>query len=113
MKTRLLTLSTAGVLVTSVAFAGAEKGKDTGPAATTETPKEPEGGPSATPTPETIKAVQGALRDRGYEAGPIDGVTGPKTEAALRAFQSAKGLRETGRIDFATMAKLGVEPSSR
>lgn len=110
MKKRLVPLATVGLLVASVAFVGAELGKDTTQAAATESAKEPR--PSATLTPETIKVVQEALRDQGYEPGPIDGVAGPKTEAALRAFQSAKGLEQTGRIDFATMAKLGIQPSS-
>jgi peptidoglycan hydrolase-like protein with peptidoglycan-binding domain len=111
MKKRLIALAPLGVLVASVAFAGAETGKETAPAAATEAAQGPKAGPPATFTPETIKAVQGALRDHGYEPGPIDGVAGPRTEAALRAFQVARGLEETGRIDFATMGKLGVEPS--
>jgi peptidoglycan hydrolase-like protein with peptidoglycan-binding domain len=33
---------------------------------------------------------------------------GPKTAAALRAFQKSEGLPETGRLDSATRGKLGV-----
>jgi peptidoglycan hydrolase-like protein with peptidoglycan-binding domain len=39
----------------------------------------------------------------------MDGVIGPQTSQAIRAFQSANGLKETGRIDSETAKKLGVE----
>lgn len=57
---------------------------------------------------EEVKAVQEALREHGQNPGPIDGVMGPKTQAALREFQRSEGLPETGRIDPETMAKLGA-----
>jgi peptidoglycan hydrolase-like protein with peptidoglycan-binding domain len=55
-----------------------------------------------------VKAAQQALKDKGQDPGPIDGVMGPKTQAALKAFQQAEGLTTTGRLDSETMAKLGV-----
>jgi peptidoglycan hydrolase-like protein with peptidoglycan-binding domain len=39
----------------------------------------------------------------------MDGVLGPQTSAAIRAFQNASGLKETGRLDPETAKKLGVE----
>lgn len=57
---------------------------------------------------EEVKAVQEALREHGQDPGPIDGIMGPKTQAALREFQRSEGLPETGRIDPETMAKLGA-----
>jgi peptidoglycan hydrolase-like protein with peptidoglycan-binding domain len=36
---------------------------------------------------------------------------GPKTQAALKAFQKASGLKETGKLDDQTAEKLGVEKS--
>jgi peptidoglycan hydrolase-like protein with peptidoglycan-binding domain len=112
MKKHLMPLATAGVLLTSVVAAGPEQDEDPAAAAAAGTAEEAKAEPSPAATPETIKAVQQALRGKGYEPGPIDGVMGPKTEAALRAFQSAEGLKETGRLDFATLAELGVTPSS-
>ena len=57
---------------------------------------------------EQTKNVQKALQDKGMDPGPIDGIMGPKTHAALRAFQKDQKLPETGRADNQTLAKLGV-----
>ena len=42
------------------------------------------------------KAVQSALQELGYQTGPIDGVVGPATKAAIRRFQIDAGLPATG-----------------
>ncbi len=57
---------------------------------------------------EQVKAVQKALQDKGMDPGPIDGVMGPKTMAALKAFQKDQTLTESGRLDDQTREKLGV-----
>jgi hypothetical protein len=54
------------------------------------------------------RAAQQALRTEGFDPGPIDGVMGPRTEAALRDYQRAHELQDTGRLDEPTMAKLNV-----
>jgi peptidoglycan hydrolase-like protein with peptidoglycan-binding domain len=59
-----------------------------------------------------VKAVQQALKDKGHDPGDPDGMMGPRTQAALRDFQKAQGLKETGRLDTETMAKLGVDAKS-
>ncbi len=46
------------------------------------------------------------LSRRGFSCGPIDGVGGAQTGAALRAFQAANGLEPNGRLDTATLAIL-------
>jgi peptidoglycan hydrolase-like protein with peptidoglycan-binding domain len=56
-----------------------------------------------------VKKVQEALKDKGHDPGPIDGVMGPKTQEALRAFQQSNNLKATGRIDAETAQKLGIE----
>lgn len=56
-----------------------------------------------------VMAVQQALKDEGHDPGPIDGLMGPRTRQALRAFQTAEGLPETGRTDTATLDALGVD----
>jgi hypothetical protein len=45
------------------------------------------------------QAVQSALARRGYYRGAIDGVLGPETRNAIRAFQAQRGLAVTGQID--------------
>lgn len=42
------------------------------------------------------KALQQALKDRGYDPGPIDGIIGAGTKRALRAWQQAAGLPADG-----------------
>ena len=61
---------------------------------------------------EDIKKVQEALKEKGQDPGPADGVLGAQTQKALRAFQSANGLKSTGRLDAETAKALGVEGGS-
>lgn len=55
-----------------------------------------------------VRGAQQALNDRGYDAGAVDGVFGPQTESAIRSFQQTQGLPQTGALDPATLAALGV-----
>jgi peptidoglycan hydrolase-like protein with peptidoglycan-binding domain len=59
-------------------------------------------------SPDEIRSVQQALNDQGYNVGAVDGVMGPNTEDALRQFQQARNLRQTGQPDPETLAALGV-----
>lgn len=43
-----------------------------------------------------VKALQQALNDLGFEAGPADGLPGPATQNAIRRYQSAHGLPPDG-----------------
>lgn len=45
---------------------------------------------------ESVRRLQQILGRIGYDVGPDDGVFGPRTERALRAFQRGVGLEETG-----------------
>jgi hypothetical protein len=56
-----------------------------------------------------IRQVQEALKHRGKNPGPIDGIMGPRTAAALRQFQNDSGLEQTGTLDAATLARLGYD----
>ncbi len=44
----------------------------------------------------SILEIQKALKAAGYDPGPLDGIDGPRTHAALTAFQQAKGLSTAG-----------------
>jgi peptidoglycan hydrolase-like protein with peptidoglycan-binding domain len=60
---------------------------------------------------EQVKAVQQALKDKGFDPGEVDGAMGPKTQAALRDYQQKEGLKATGNADAETMAKLTASAS--
>jgi hyperosmotically inducible protein len=70
---------------------------------------------------EHVRLMQQALKKEGYDPGPIDGVQGPQTTAAIQAFQKAENLTVTGRADAETLGKLRISsdagsanrPSSR
>jgi hypothetical protein len=45
------------------------------------------------------KSVQQALNDAGYDAGPVDGAPGRRTQAAVRTFQADMGAAPDGTLD--------------
>src|SRR5580765_1466059 len=53
-----------------------------------------------------VHALQQRLSDLGFDPNGIDGVFGPGTEAAVRAFQQAKGLSVDGKVGPQTNAAL-------
>jgi len=59
-----------------------------------------------------IKTVQEALKGKGNDPGPVDGIMGPQTQKAIREFQQASGLKTTGRLDAETATALGVKSGS-
>jgi uncharacterized protein (TIGR02594 family) len=54
----------------------------------------------------SIKEIQQALAGVGYRPGPIDGVWGRQTAAAVRAFQARHGLEPDGIVGPITLAAL-------
>jgi N-acetylmuramoyl-L-alanine amidase len=67
-----------------------------------------------------VATLQRKLNDLGFDAGRVDGMLGPRTEAALRDFQANIGLSPTGICDavvvesFANLARAitGGRPES-
>ncbi len=57
--------------------------------------------------PGLISDLQRALKNAGHNPGPIDGVMGNGTMAALRSYQASKGLAQGG-ITMETLESLGV-----
>ncbi|HSI10350.1 MAG TPA: L,D-transpeptidase family protein [Rariglobus sp.] len=66
--------------------------------------------PRTYPRPvDSLLEAQIALARHGFSSGPIDGVPGAQTAAALRAFQQSRALPPTGRLDDATRTTLILE----
>ncbi|HLH03783.1 MAG TPA: peptidoglycan-binding domain-containing protein [Bryobacteraceae bacterium] len=60
----------------------------------------------------TVKNVQQALKDKGFDPGPIDGRLGPQTRGALKKYQASQNLDADGRIGAKTLDSLGVKEAS-
>ena len=61
-----------------------------------------------------VRQVQDALEAKGFDPGPIDGIAGPRTKAAIRKFQNRFGMKASGEIDNQTLFALGkVELAAR
>lgn len=56
-----------------------------------------------------VKEVQGILKNAGFDPGLPDGIMGGQTRGAIRAFQKAKSLKPTGKIDSTTLLALNRE----
>jgi len=63
------------------------------------------------PSSEEIRQVQIALKEKGF-AVEVDGTLGPRTRAALMAFQRREGLQATGQMDQRTFVSLGISSRS-
>jgi hypothetical protein len=68
-----------------------------------------------------VRSAQQALQEKGFDPGPVDGVMGAKTTAAIKEFQQKNNLTVTGTLDTDTRDRLlassppsaspGTEPS--
>jgi len=58
-------------------------------------------------TPDLVAGLQEALLNAGHDPGPIDGIIGPRTNAAIGSYQKAKGLA-SGALTYETLESLNV-----
>jgi peptidoglycan hydrolase-like protein with peptidoglycan-binding domain len=58
-----------------------------------------------------VSEVQRKLRGLGFDAGPVNGDFGAKTQAALAQFQLSTVIPASGQLDERTLAELGIERS--
>jgi hypothetical protein len=63
---------------------------------------------NALPRDPQIAELQRTLNQRGYTAGPVDGIYGPMTRDAIVAWQRSNNVPVTGRPTPEMMAQLGV-----
>ena len=59
-----------------------------------------------------VRALQRRLARAGYRPGRVDGLYGPRTEQALKRFQTAHGLSADGVADAGTLARLSTNAAS-
>jgi peptidoglycan hydrolase-like protein with peptidoglycan-binding domain len=124
MTSMVTTKHRLGIIV-AVMVAGALAGCASGQSQTAAAPPPAPAPPSAEPAPQpaaqpaapvqqrvshhgSIESVQTALNANGAKV-TVDGRMGPKTAAALRAFQHQHNLKVTGRPDRVTLQALGVQ----
>ncbi len=59
-------------------------------------------------TSDIIRSVQRSLTDAGFNPGPADGMSGPRTVAAINDFQNQNNLAGGGQLTKETLRALGV-----
>ena len=57
----------------------------------------------------TVIYVQQSLNTLGFDAGPVDGISGPRTHRAIRAFENRAELAENGEVSPALLRGLLAE----
>jgi peptidoglycan hydrolase-like protein with peptidoglycan-binding domain len=65
----------------------------------------------ATPS-ELVRKIQAGLAARGLYDGPADGLTGPRTEAAILFFEQTEGMEETGEPSESILERLNAVASA-
>ncbi|MDQ6786490.1 MAG: peptidoglycan-binding protein [Acidobacteriota bacterium] len=57
---------------------------------------------------EQVSTAQKMLKEKGLYAGAVTGKLDPDTRAAIKNYQGANGLKNTGTLNRATLEKMGV-----
>lgn len=59
---------------------------------------------------DTVRKAQQALKDKGFDPGPVDGIMGAQTREAVKKFQEKQAnMKGTGQLNQQTLSALGVE----
>jgi peptidoglycan hydrolase-like protein with peptidoglycan-binding domain len=58
---------------------------------------------------EPVRQAQQALKDKGFDPGPVDGRYGPQTREAVRRYQKENKIVANGRLGGDTYESLGVK----
>ena len=88
----------------STSAPAANPAQPTSPAQTVN-PAQPTTGLPVTPSA-SVKKLQQELGQLNYDEGPVDGVMGPQTTAAIKDLQRQAGLPQTGTMNAATQKAL-------
>ena len=107
-----LRAATAAALALAL-FAGSACSKSEDTSSTTETTATTDGGEAAAQTKIFDEMIQGQLIVVGCLKGQADGIMGPKTDAAIVAFQTASKIRVDGELGPQTDAALSKAAESK
>jgi len=80
-------------------------------------PAQPQRARAAPPPPDPaatrrVREIQTLLSRKGYDPGPIDGAFGPRTAAAIRAFEADHGMPQRGQPSAALLSRLAIAPDA-
>jgi peptidoglycan hydrolase-like protein with peptidoglycan-binding domain len=56
-----------------------------------------------------VLRAQQLLSELGYNPGPLDGIPGPRTRAAIESFQQSLGQPVTGQVTPGLLDRLAIE----
>jgi peptidoglycan hydrolase-like protein with peptidoglycan-binding domain len=68
--------------------------------------------PAFSQSGDTVRDAQQVLKDKGLYTGSVDGIYGPLTRKAVRAYQHQQNLTPDGRLGPQTLSSLGVQQPS-
>ncbi len=74
-------------------------------------PPKPAPGPPKRLDSPAIQEVQTRLQSLGLNPGPVDGIAGPRTQAAIKRYEQSKGHTPTGTADSVLLDKLRADGS--
>jgi hypothetical protein len=123
MRLKEIVVAVAAAVLSASAFAGGgehskqqprAQGGNGGMTQSQSGQQQPQGGQqqAQAQSPELVKQAQQALKDKGLNAGPVDGQWGPQTQQAVKAYQQQNQIQATGELDQQTLASLGIGQSA-
>ena len=65
--------------------------------------------PDFRPTRQQVREAQARLNILGHDAGPVDGVYGPRTARAISAYEASADVARTGRLSGALLSMLETD----
>lgn len=115
MELKQLVLASAAVLSAGAYAAGDYSSPPPRPSRQSESalPSGPQrADPAQAQSPQVVRRVQRELKQKGFDAGPVDGQWGPLTERGVKRFQESNNIRASGQLDERTLSALGVQEQS-
>ena len=81
-------------------------------AETSQAPAAPSKSKGSATADESVRQLQQSLKDKGFDPGPIDGIMGPKTQAAQQQAQASSSAQPSAATDTSQQAPGSGQPSA-